>query len=180
MLIYMPTFRDSEKLFFNFMDLEYFNGFLKKEKLVFVTKLHPKSKLKMEFANVSYSNIVNIDSDVDPYTFLKMCDLLVTDYSSIYSDYLMLDRPSVLFPFDFEEYSNDTRECYFKYEDYMPEIRAYTMQELMDDILLVLKDDNCKKERLDLRNRIFLSSDGYASERIFQIVYKKFVDEVKK
>ncbi len=165
-LVYMPTFRDSEKLFFDTMDLNRFNEFLKENQLYFFTKLHPKSKLKKEFSEVRCSNIINISAEVDPYTFIRECDLLVTDYSSIYSDYLMLNRPSVLFPYDFEEYSNDTRECYFSYEEYMPEIRAYNMEQLMTYIIAVMKEDTCEAGRVELRNRIFTYTDGNASKRL--------------
>ncbi|HOO28950.1 MAG TPA: CDP-glycerol glycerophosphotransferase family protein, partial [Lachnospiraceae bacterium] len=56
-LAYMPTFRDSEKKFFQVMDLDVFNCFLEKEKLILVTKIHPKSKLKKEFQEIDCSNI---------------------------------------------------------------------------------------------------------------------------
>jgi CDP-glycerol glycerophosphotransferase (TagB/SpsB family) len=171
-LIYMPTFRASENLFFKAMHLEKFNEFLGKNNLHFFTKLHPKSKLKEQFAQVRYSHISNIGADVDPYTFMKECDLLVTDYSSIYSDYLMLNRPSVLFPYDFEEYSKDTRECYFEYDEYMPEIKAYTMDELMTDIEQVLKQDDYEQGRLELRDKIFQYADGEASRRLCEKVVK--------
>lgn len=166
-LVYMPTFRASETKFFDVMDLVAFNEFLSKEKLFFFTKLHPKSKVKAKFEEIHYSNIINIDADADPYTFLKEVDLLVTDYSSIYSDYLLLDRPSVLFPFDFEEYSKDTRECYFSYEEYMPEIKVYTMDELMTAIVSVLKEDTGAEGRHDLRDKIFETVDGKSCERLF-------------
>lgn len=167
-LTYMPTFRDSERLFFDVMDLEEFNAFLARENLLFLAKMHPKSKMKEAFSRISYSNIRSLDAEIDPYTFLGQVDLLVTDYSSIYSDYLMLNRPSVLFPFDFEEYSRDTRECYFTYDEYMPEIRAYTMPELMEDICLVLREDTYEAGRLALRDRIFAEADGRASERLYE------------
>lgn len=165
-LVYMPTFRESESLFFQVMDLEKFNAYLKENKYIFFTKLHPKSKLQDEFSKISYENIQNIEANIDPYTFLKECDLLVTDYSSIYSDYLMLNRPSVLFPYDFEEYSNDTRECYFPYEEYMPEVRAYQMDELMEQISNVLKNDTCAEGRKQLKNKIFIYADGNTSQRL--------------
>lgn len=172
LLVYMPTFRASEVKFFEVMDLPKFNTFLKEENLIFLTKMHPKSKVRAAFEQLNYSNIVNVSAEVDPYTFLKEIDLLVTDYSSIYSDYLLLDRPSVLFPFDFEEYSNDTRECYFTYDEYMPEIKAYDMQELMDNIRLVLKEDTAKEERYQLRNRIFSCQDGDSSRRLYEKICK--------
>lgn len=171
-LIYMPTFRKSETLFFKAVNLELFNQFLVDNKLYFFTKLHPKSGLKEQFSNIKYSNIINIDAEVDPYTFIRQCDLLVTDYSSIYSDYLMLNRPSVLFPYDFEEYTNDTRECYFKYEEYMPEIRAYTMEELMESIKKVLKEDTYEAGRMELRDKIFTYVDGNASKRLCEKIKK--------
>lgn len=173
-LVYMPTFRASESKFFDVMNLKKFNRFLEKENLFFFTKMHPKSKVKEAFDKINgkYARIINIDADVDPYTFLREVDMLVTDYSSIYSDYLLLDRPSVLFPYDFEEYSNDTRECYFTYENYMPEIRAHNMKQLMEDIKLVLELDNMSAKRKELRDRIFSVEDGHSSERLFRKICK--------
>ena len=167
-LVYMPTFRKSEEKFFEVMDLEAFNAFLKEEKLVFYAKMHPKSKVKELFAKISYSNIVNVDADVDPYSFLREADLLVTDYSSIYSDYLLLNKPSVLFPYDFEEYSLDTRECYFPYDEYMPEIKVYTMEELMNAISAVLREDTGGEGRKALKDKIFECEDGRSCERLYK------------
>ena len=67
--------------------------------------MHPKSKAKKEFQRVEFTNIYNIDSDVDPYTFLEDVDMLVTDYSSVFSDFSLLNRPTIIFPFDYKEYS---------------------------------------------------------------------------
>ncbi len=175
LLVYMPTFRDSEELFFDVMNLAQFDAYLKKQGYVFYTKLHPKSKLCKKFEQIKAERIINISAEADPYTFLSLCDNLVTDYSSIYSDYLMLNRPSVLFPFDFSEYTKDTRECYFTYEEYMPEIRAVTMQELMDDIVQVNEEDHCEEGRLALRDRIFKTSDSTACRTIVEVVRTKLL-----
>lgn len=165
-IYYMPTFRASESLFFNVMDLEKFNVFLCENKYMFYTKLHPKSKLKAKFAEIKFSNIKDINPEVDTYAILKYADMLTTDYSSIYSDYLMLNRPSVLFPYDFEEYSKDTRECYFEYDEYMPEAKTYTMEEFMETIKKTFSEDLYEKGRIELRNRIFAKSDGYSCKRL--------------
>lgn len=174
-IFYMPTFRASESMFFDVVDLKKFNDFLKENKFVFYTKLHPKSKLKDKFSEISYSNIIDINPEVDTYTILKYCDMLTTDYSSIYSDYLMLNRPSVLFPYDFEEYSKDTRECYFEYDDYMPEKKTYTMQEFMDTIKYTFEHDDYEDGRIALRDRIFEKSDGFACKRICKKLKQMFV-----
>ncbi len=165
-IIYMPTFRDSEIKFFDVMDLKGFNKFLCDNKLFFLTKLHPKSNLKIKFDEIQYSNIFNVSTDVDPYTILGLVDMLTTDYSSVYTDFLLLNKPSVLFTYDLEEYSRDTRECYFEYDEYIPELRTYTMEEFEEGILQVLKKDDFEKGRIELRDKMFSYVDCKACERI--------------
>lgn len=163
---YMPTFRDSEVDFFKIMNLEKFNQFLKNNGIVFIVKLHPKSKLKTEFAAIHFSNIYSVNSEIDPYTFLGYVDILTSDYSSVYSDFMLLDRPVVAFHYDFEEYSKNTREGYVPFEDYMPECKATTMEELMLATLHVLKEDTYKEKRAISRNRMFLYQDANATKRL--------------
>lgn len=167
-ILYMPTFRESENLFFKVMNLEVFNDFLRDNRIIFYTKLHPKSKLIEQFASLDFSNIINIDSEIDSYTILGKTDILTTDYSSIHTDFLMLNRPSVLFTYDLEEYSKDSRECYFEYDEYMPELRTYTMEEFMNGIIEVRKKDVYEKGRLDLRNKMFCYIDGDSSKRLYE------------
>ena len=165
-IIYMPTFRDSETKFFDVMDLKGFNKFLCDNKLYFLTKLHPKSNLKIKFDEIQYSNIFNVSTDVDPYTILGLVDMLTTDYSSVYTDFLLLNKPSVLFTYDLEEYSRDTRECYFEYDEYIPELRTYTMEEFEEGILQVLEKDDFEKGRIELRDKMFSYVDCMACERV--------------
>lgn len=169
-IFYMPTFRQSESKFFHVMDLASFNEFLKDKKYFFFNKLHPKSKLRQKFEEIQYSNIKNISSDVDTYSILAYGDMLVTDYSSIYSDYLMLNRPSVLFPYDYEEYSSNTRDCYFEYEDYMKDKKAYNQDQLMESIHSVFCEDLCESGRLEVRDWMYETTDGNACERLYNKV----------
>lgn len=170
LLFYVPTFRDTEGKFFDIMNLESFNQFLAERNYVLCTKLHIKSRLKKEFERIVYSNIINIDAEVDPATILKFCDLMIADYSSIYLDYMFLDRPAVAFPFDYEEYITSSRECYFDYEDYMPEEKAYTMEELMEFIDQISENDQCSDRRKSRRSYHFDHIDSGASERLYQCI----------
>ena len=163
---YMPTFRDSEVDFFKVMNLEKFNEFLKVNHIIFVAKLHPKSKLKEEFAAIAYSNIYTVDSVVDPYTFMKMVDIMTADYSSAYSDFMLLNRPVVAFHYDYEKYSAETRDGYVPFEEYMPELTAKTMDELMKDTLLALTKDTKSKARGASRIRMWKYQDSRAGERL--------------
>ena len=169
---YMPTFRDSEKKFFEIMDLDRFNSFLESNHIVFVIKLHPKSKLKEEFAAIHYSNIYSVDAEVDPYVFLKYVDVLTVDYSSIYSEYMLLDRPVVSFFYDYDDYTANTRLGYVSFDKYMPEMRAYNMEELMSATMVVLKEDIHKTDRIQSRNRMWKYQNKGSCERLTKQIMK--------
>lgn len=167
---YMPTFRDSETEFFRVMDLTAFNDFLHRNHIMFISKLHPKSKLKEQFAGMEFSNIKNIDAQIDPYTFMGEVDVLTADYSSVYSDFMLLDRPVVAFHYDYTLYSENTREGYVPFEEYMPERRAVTMEELMRMTLEVLKNDGCREKRALSRKRMFAYTDADSAARLVKKV----------
>lgn len=174
-LYYMPTFRDSETEFFDVMNLEGFNQFLKENHFVFCTKLHPKSKLRQQFQAIDGGNIINIDADTDPYVFIPVSDMLITDYSSIYFDYLFTDKPIVFFDYDLETYLKDSREMYFDYEEYTPGIKARNQKELEQAILdMVNGFDGYRESRKALQRKIYdrvnVCTSGILAQEIQRIL----------
>jgi CDP-glycerol glycerophosphotransferase (TagB/SpsB family) len=164
MLYYMPTFRDSEVRFFEVVNMEELNGFLESNKLLLCVKLHPKSKLGRRFAEIGGRNVSVVDADADPYLFIRESSLLVTDYSSIYFDYLISGKPIVFFAYDLEEYKNASREMYFEYSKYTPGKKAYSWEELKEAILDSL--DNAgqyQEERERLLEKMFYYGRNEAS-----------------
>lgn len=169
MLYYMPTFRDSEVKFFEVMDIGKLNEFIENNQLLFCVKLHPKSKLREKFEEIRGENIIVIDADADPYVFIPYSSLLITDYSSIYFDYLLSGKPVVFFDYDLEEYLRDAREMYFDYETYTPGRKAATFDELQDALLDTLADGSLyKKERDRMAERMFRDGKKAASGVLVQ------------
>lgn len=167
---YMPTFRASESKFWDIMDLEAFNTFLQANRLFFVCKLHPKSKLKDAFERLVYSNIHIVHAEVDVNSFLNRIELLVADYSSVYSDFMLLNRPAVAFWYDKEEYLRDTRGTYFAFEEYMPERQAYSMAELEAVMLEILKEDVMQEQRKGSCKKLFSQLDGQSCVRLVESI----------
>ncbi len=163
-LYYMPTFRDSETDFFHVIHFKQFHQFLQENHLLFCVKLHPKSKLKERFRAIEGGNIVDIDADTDPYVFIPMSDMLITDYSSIYFDYLFTDKPVVFFAYDLEKYQKHSREMYFDYEEYTPGVKVKNQQELERVLLELLSGaDSCQETRRQLRKKVFDRTEQSAS-----------------
>lgn len=167
-IIYMPTFRDSEEKFFEVINMKELLAFLKANKMVFYVKLHPKSKNLSKFKAVEKDNLVLIDKDSDPYTYLNLTDVLITDYSSIYFDYLVLDKPIIFFAYDLSIYLNESRELYFSYEEFTPGKHVTTMPELIKALteILVENQDIYGDNRKKIRDIVFRNSDDFGCEAV--------------
>jgi len=115
---YLPTFRDGSTNFIEKagIDFEKWNKLLQERNWFLLVKFHPNVKLEIN----EYSNITFLKSKVDIYPFFSSIDCLITDYSSIYLDYLLLDREIIFFSFDKEEYLTKTRGIYFDYDSIVP------------------------------------------------------------
>lgn len=77
-----------------------------------------------------YKHIEKFPSQYETYDFLAACDVLITDYSSVFFDYAVTRRKIVLFPYDLDEYLSSIG-VYIPYES-LPFPRAMTPEELAD------------------------------------------------
>lgn len=134
-VLYMPTHRDIDHGNFNpFAHADYcaseFYDPLEKLNIVFLYKGHYFDRnVKEESSSNRFITISDNDYD-DLYTFVRDVDVLITDYSSIYFDFLYLRKPIILFPFDEEAYVTKSRPFYFDYS-LMEAKKVYSWQELM-------------------------------------------------
>jgi len=102
--LYAPTFRDRlHQTPFNMDFLTELNDWLKKMNYVFVLKRHPNDKT---FPLSITENIIDISTHQDIQQVLPFVDVLITDYSSIITDFMLLERPVIIYPYDNEEYES--------------------------------------------------------------------------
>lgn len=162
--IYMPTWRDSGKDISGWLKSDKLEQFLKENNAILVCKLHPLDKNSLTF-NLG-NNFYKMDNNSDIYPVLKYSDALITDYSSVYFDYLLLDKPIIYYPIDLEEYEN-TRGFYQPYNELTAGVKTYNENELINAMKEIINDeDNYKEERKQLRDKMFLYQDGKNCERI--------------
>lgn len=134
--VYMPTFRDDQHDFIKQagFDFKRLNNILKEKNSILMLKLHPATRIgDVDFDN--FSNLILLDKNIDIYPLLPSTDVLITDYSSIYYDYiLMKDKDVILFPFDYKDYVENSRDFAFDYLTFSPGIKAWNFDELYDII----------------------------------------------
>jgi len=89
----------------------------------------------------------------DINNILKLTDILITDYSSIYFDYLLLDKPIIFAPFDFEDYLVKDRELYYNYDEVTPGPKARNWNEVLISLKEAIENpEKYKKEREKIKN----------------------------
>jgi len=129
-LIYMPTWRDSQRnLFAQGMDLARLNSVLSSHGELLILKPHPNVKLETD--GQYYSNIVYFPAGLDVYPILPYTDVLITDYSSVLYDYILMEGKSViLYLYDYQDYLNE-RDLYYPFDENVVGKRVYTFEELL-------------------------------------------------
>jgi len=95
--------------------LEKLNDFLKKLNYVFIIKSHQNSE---NILKIKYSNIIDISkNNIDSQELMKYSDLMITDYSSIFIDFMLLNRPILFYAYDYEKYKNNLVNLVDTYEN---------------------------------------------------------------
>lgn len=121
--IYMPTFRGLVNQGDDFLtqvgfDIKSLELALSNLNVTLTLKLHPATKISKkvfyEIENSKFINLYSLSDDV--YSELMNFDVLITDYSSIMFDFLLLNKPIIFTPFDIDEYISCSRGLYYNYD----------------------------------------------------------------
>lgn len=132
-LIYMPTWRDSQRqLFTQGMDLERLNEVLKKHDELLILK--PHSNVLVPDTHYNHSNILFVPGNTDVYPLLPYTSALITDYSSVLFDYLLMpDKDVILYVYDYDEYVKD-RDLFYPYDENVVGRKVFDFDTLLDVI----------------------------------------------
>jgi len=157
-ILYAPTFRPDGSNPLSQLKLDEFNYFLRKKNNHLVIMLHPKFAIKKYSPpRKKNTNITFVEAGYDIYPLLSQFDVLITDYSSLYVDFLLLDKPVIFFVYDLEKYKKEMG-LYDKFMSLMPGPHATNFKELL--AALQLKTDKYKKARQRARRYFFRFIDG--------------------
>ncbi|MGU5592807.1 CDP-glycerol glycerophosphotransferase family protein [Aeromonas sanarellii] len=170
--LYAPTWRDGGGDFIKLSGIDFnaLNSKLKSMNARMIVKLHPSTNFNLDFE--SFGNITIANNQSDPCELMAVADCLVTDYSSIYFDYLVLDRPIIFFPFDLDDYMKG-RELYFGYETHTPGIIIKEFTLLLNEIENVIKNKDMFKAYRAKTRATFMYECENPNEVIFNAIIKK-------
>jgi CDP-glycerol glycerophosphotransferase (TagB/SpsB family) len=128
LIFYIPTFRDyGGNPLTDAFNLERTKNFLANNESILVVKFHEVDKAILDDLG---KDVLFLPSGFDIYEILDLCDILITDYSSIFFDFLNFNRPVIFYPYDFSDYQS-ARCFYFDYKEFVPGPIAYSFDELL-------------------------------------------------
>lgn len=156
--LYMPTWRDSGYDFLHDFDFCTLNALLKSRNEILLLKLHPVTNINI---NANYSNILIIDKHVDLNSIMSYTSCLITDYSSVYYDYItMSNKRIILYVPDYEHYISNDRDLAFDYLESTEGEFARTFNDLYQLIETRSLDKYAYRRILPLRQRFWGKAIG--------------------
>ncbi|MBS4218972.1 CDP-glycerol glycerophosphotransferase family protein [Bacillus sp. FJAT-49711] len=171
-ILYMPTHRNFGKLEKDInlvFDFQRLNGLCGEKGYTFLIKRHMYSTGQVPSI---YERIVDIsEMPYDPQLLLKYTDILLTDYSSCYTDFLLLDRPVLFYCYDLELYLQKSNEMYFNYFDVTPGPKVNHFQKLLAELDNLMEDLTLFKEERKRVLDIFYSKENQQEVLWKQIEY---------
>jgi CDP-glycerol glycerophosphotransferase (TagB/SpsB family) len=190
-IVWLPTFRVSTRLnlrnhlskkntelSFPIVDdktkMTKLNNLLALDNSILLIKPHPMQDL-VESDLVQYSNVRIVqqqdlnEKSISIYNLLKEADALLTDYSSVYFDYLLLNRPIGFTIDDINEYKESRGFVVDDPLEVMPGEKVKNYDDFIRFIEKIIdEDDKYANERHKINNLCNTYKDGNSSKRIIE------------
>ena len=195
-IVWYPTFRQhacgGSKLTQNALPIIHdaqkaktLNEFAEKNGVLIVIKPHFAQDLGY-IKDLKLNNILFIDekwlsdNGITSYEFVGSCDSLITDYSSIYYDYTLCNKPIALIWEDYEEYEKNVGFAVDMNKYMKGAEKIYTLEDFLSFIHNVtIGADPCKNDREEIKNLVNFSDDGKSAQRVVDFILGKIACEVE-
>lgn len=185
-ILWMPTFRsygsnmqdgtssESGVPTLKTSDFQELNDKLKELNYVLLLKLHPWALESVkdigEYPMIRVIKNEDIPSEYNLYHLIGCADAMISDYSSVWGDYLLLDRP-IGFAFDdLEQYKKSRYIPLSPLENYMPGPHICNCQDLLIFLESLTDKDSYIQKRKEIRDLFLSDQDGNSSERFLKAI----------
>lgn len=162
LVLYAPTFRGNiiDGLKVNSFDMNLVSKKIGSEYKI-LYKFHPLLKN----VEVDGENLVNVNSE-DLYMLMQVSDCMISDYSSVFFDYSLLNKKMIGYVPDYKEYEQTIGYNMNYYEDFSGPI-CTNEEELIQAILQKDKDE---ERRVLFQQKFMKYKDGRNTERVVNLI----------
>ena len=187
-IIWMPTYRNSnnyhdsqEALIFSLgeEDFSKIQQILSKHDYQLYIKLHPLEESRLH-VQMNHSNIHLLTEEIISeqydtlYTFLGTTSALITDYSSVFLDYYLLNRPVAFTINDYEEYKDKRGFVFDDVKSLMVGSIIRDSHDLLEFLESVVKSEDCYiEERTKVNDKINAIQKDFTKTLLDEIGLRK-------
>jgi CDP-glycerol glycerophosphotransferase (TagB/SpsB family) len=179
LIAYLPTFRDGcsdPYPLVNLMKDIDFVDFMRSNKIIIIEKSHYAHQNTINSKN-ELEDVYRTIDNCDCQSLLAASDILITDYSGAFFDYLILNRPIIHFLYDYDNYKNNIRGLYFSKEHVVAGPVANNIYEVKEAILdCILKDDSYNLLRRDIRAKFMTFESKESNKKIYNFIENKILN----
>lgn len=186
-IFYLPTFRngldrnDSQNIFSsNLLNLEKYDEnqlirFLEEKNYLLVIKKHPSEENLIN--TINHPNILVLNDSVMSeklitiHEILNAADLLISDYSSIYVEYLLLDRPVLFLQKDIDDYLSKRGIILNNRDIWFPGPMANNLQDLITCITNLLYKTEYFYDERNRFKKLMLSNNTHICQALFDFLF---------
>lgn len=179
-ILWLPTYREYDEDYVVSLlkkdQLESLNNKLREVNCRLIIKLHPLQTASVQ--NAGYSNIVFAtqkdlnNKKISVYALLRRADALITDYSSVYFDYMLLDRPIAFTVDDIEEYGKKRGFVFENPYKFMPGMKLTSYEDLecyIDNVVQGKDEYAVVRERVNMEINSY--NDGNSCRRLEEKIF---------
>ncbi len=174
-ILYAPTFREfylDDKLnniIKSPFDFEKWERELGNEYVFLFTAHYQIGKL----LNIPQNSNFVINAFEYPYIndLLLVSDILISDYSSVFFDYSILERPMFCYAFDYDKYK-ENRGFYADPNDVFSGGAITEEEKLLDKIKNIDYKKECEYTKNNIKDKFIFDSKGKATQEVVNIIFK--------
>ncbi|HEX7051168.1 MAG TPA: CDP-glycerol glycerophosphotransferase family protein [Longimicrobiales bacterium] len=167
-VLYAPTWRaESESLYaFSREEIAALEELLEAHHAVLGVRGHSNVRSHAAYTSDYRSEaFLNVNDVPDVNVMLRITDVLITDYSSIYIDFLLTDRPIIHFVYDLEAYQSE-RGVLYDIPDAFGGPAARTFDDLLSCLEQALDEPDAGLERRHEARRLFHTHPDHSARLV--------------
>lgn len=174
--LYMPTWRRGLDVKFSFLTspcLEAYDRVLEEKGAIIIEKQHPQVMATLALDQGCRGNVYVISAkaatmEIDTQELLLAADVLISDYSACFCDFMAMNRPVIHWAYDYDWYIREERKMVYTLDEYAAGPIAKTENEL----LAALKMEPCGllAARTSKSCELVSGESGHACERFARYV----------
>lgn len=117
------------------------------------------------------NEIIDVTEYEDMADLLLIADLLITDYSSSATDFILTKKPTILYQGDYQDYVRYDRTFYYDFKD-IGFLIAYSQEELHEIIEMVFKEDTMVRNK-QIQEFYKTYESGMASTKVAEYILEQ-------